>query len=405
MKDNLLGQLLLLKTMGIKPNYSELARVYGMDRHTIKKYFENGGKMERKGNDRKSIYDKYIDDIENQFSKPGVNKIGAYEFLKDKYGKDNIGSYSGFRHYTVRKGLKIQKAQIPHVRFETPPGKQLQNDWKEDIKLKDKEGNEYNFNIMTSTLGYSRMHIFVYSTSKTTEAYLRCLIDTLNKIGGCPNEILTDNMAAVVSIKNGSKNKHGKILTFEKDTGIKIKLCKARSPQTKGKDESSNRFINRLYSYDGEFKDEKELIEIIEKLNIEVNNQINQTTNMPPVVLFEKEKEYLSPLPNKVLLKDYVDTSFTQVVPPTQLISYKGSQYSVPAKYIGKRVKAYVIDNKLYIYFNTELINIHELSNIRFNYKKDDYIEGLSCVLKNKEIDIDSYALENLKAFDKMKGK
>ena len=53
-------------------------------------------------------------------------------------------------------------------------------------------------------------------------------------------------MTAVVSITNDSKKKHRKIKVFKKDTVIKIKLCKARSPQTKGKDESVNRIVSWL---------------------------------------------------------------------------------------------------------------------------------------------------------------
>ncbi len=93
---------------------------------------------------------------------------------------------------------------------------------------------------MTSTLGYSREHIFVYTKGKTTEDFLRCIIDTLYRLGGTPEHILTDNMTRlVVSITNGSKRKHQKIRAFEKDSGMKIRLCKTRSPQTKGKDNDS----------------------------------------------------------------------------------------------------------------------------------------------------------------------
>ena len=53
-------------------------------------------------------------------------------------------------------------------------------------------------------------------------------------------------MTAVVSITNDSKKKHRKIKVFKKDTVIKIKICKARSPQTKGKDESVNRIVSWL---------------------------------------------------------------------------------------------------------------------------------------------------------------
>ncbi|HIX81162.1 MAG TPA: ribonuclease H-like domain-containing protein, partial [Candidatus Erysipelatoclostridium merdavium] len=66
---------------------------------------------------------------------------------------------------------------------------------------------------------------------------------------------------------------------------------------------------------------------------------------MPPHILFEKEKEYLRPLPNKVMLDSYVDNVITQIVPPTLLVTYNGSGYSVPTKFINKRVKLVPIEN------------------------------------------------------------
>lgn len=81
--------------------------------------------------------------------------------------------------------------------------------------------------------------------------------------------------------------------TFCKDIGIKAKHCKVRSPETKGKVESQNRFMKWLILYNGEFETEEELINIIEK----INKKVNDTTELTPIFLFEKEKEYLKPLP------------------------------------------------------------------------------------------------------------
>ena len=44
MERNIIGDLLIFKTMGMKPNFSELERIYGIERHTIAKYWRNGGK-------------------------------------------------------------------------------------------------------------------------------------------------------------------------------------------------------------------------------------------------------------------------------------------------------------------------------------------------------------------------
>lgn len=398
--NNLLGTLDILRTFNMKPNYSELSRLYGKARSTIKRYYENGGKtvITRK---RDSGFDFCKDEIKELFKAKGANKKGVYEYLKDKY--PTLPSYSTFRSYTSINDIKIEKTTTPHVRYETKPGEQIQIDWKESLKMTSIDGEVFDFNIMTTTLGFSRYHKFTYTRTKTTEDFIRCVIETANHLGGLPEHILTDNMSAVVSITNGSKNKHPKIKQFERDLGIKIKLCKIRSPETKGKVESANRFLAWLIPYDGKFKNENELIQIIERINNKVNQELNKTTNMPAVVLFKKEKEYLKPLPNKVMLESYIESVETKIVPQTLLVPYKGNGYSVPVKFINKRVKLFPIDNKLYIYFNTELVAIHELSNKKFNYNEQHYVEGLGYSIKNDNIDIDMIAKDNLALLDKIR--
>ena len=47
-------------------------------------------------------------------------------------------------------------------------------------------------------------------------------------------------------------------------------------------------------------------IKIIEEINLKVNKQINSSTGVAPIMLFNKEKEYLKPLPNEEILKHYL---------------------------------------------------------------------------------------------------
>lgn len=44
------------------------------------------------------------------------------------------------------------------------------------------------------------------------------------------------------------------------------------------------------------------------------NNQINTGTGILPSTLFDKEKEYLKPLPNRILLESYLDETFRYTV-------------------------------------------------------------------------------------------
>ena len=393
MEINIFGEPTIMKQLDMKPNFSELSRKYGIDRHTIKKYYKEGGKIIKRRKEKFSKYNLYADEISKTINKPGVNIKATFEFLKDKYPELDW-NYNGLKDFINRHQLKDSNNLKAHVRFETGPGEELQVDWKESLKLHNRTGNEYLFNIFSATLSYSREHLFVYSLTRTTEDFIRCLIDVLKRTG-LPKRILTDNMGAIVSIRNGSKHKHPKIVAFEKDIGIKIKLCKPRSPETKGKDESANRFINWIKPYDYEFDNESELIQIIQRIESKCNQEINKTTGMPPIALFTKEKEYLSDIPNKLLLESYLQDVYEAVVPSTMLVSYKGKGYSVPINYINKKVKMYPIDNELYIYFKDELIATHTIGNLSFNYKEEHYIQGLATHFDNGN-EIETVAKKNL---------
>lgn len=396
--NNLLGELYIMDQMGIKPNYSALSREYNVDRHTIKKYHINGGII-RKNPVKNSKFEPYIDEITELISRPGVSIKAAFEYLKRKYikeGKEFSITYEGLRNYLWKKGIKPNKPNItPHVRYETPPGYQLQIDWKEQMKLTTVHGEVIEFNVLTGTLGYSRLHTLVYSETRTTEDLIRCLLETIRKLGGVPKTILTDNMSSIVSIQNNRRIKHPKIIQLEKDLGLEIKLCKVKTPQTKGKDESANRFLNWLAPYDGQIESKEDLLNILKDINQKINEENNKTTQLPPLTLFQKEKEYLAPLPNEILLESYIVEVKTQIVPPTLLVRYQGAEYSVAKQFINKRVKLVPIEDKLYIYHNTQIVAIHQLSKQKINYKYEHYSEALKDVIK-KQDDIEKIAIENL---------
>jgi hypothetical protein len=97
------------------------------------------------------------------------------------------------------------------------------------------------------------------------------------------------------------------------------------------------------------------------------------------------------------MIDAYIVENLTCVVPPTLLVKFKGNEYSVPMKYINKRVKLVQIENILHIYFNTELVRTHTISSKKINYNQTDYSEALKQSIKNKDLDIVKIAEENLK--------
>lgn len=337
--------------------------------------------------------------IKEKLNIKGANIKAVYEYLKDI--DSEIGTYSNFNKYLKKHELKPFKTKKGHPRYETLPGIQAQIDWKEDLKMTSKYGEIFTFNILACKLGYSRYCYFGYSVNRTRQDVFEGLIEAFKYIGGVPNELLFDNMSTVVDISKNVRKVNTKVKAFSDDFNFKVKLCKARHAYTKGKVESANKFMDWLMPYNHEFKDENDLILIIKRINEKVNQAICQATNMPPILLYQKEKEYLQPLASKRIIESYLAHDLTLKVQKDSLITYKGCKYSVPPKYIGKVVTAKVTSLKLSIYFNTELIAVHLLSAKRINYQSEHYKELLRYSMKAEDA-IDALAAVNLKQFDEL---
>jgi hypothetical protein len=79
------------------------------------------------------------------------------------------------------------------------------------------------------------------------------------------------------------------------------------------------------------------------------------------------------------------------------MISFESRLYSVPPKYISKRVSVQCFDNQLHVYYNTELIALHSPSNKHLNYQSDHYKQISKLTLPFDEDDIEEIAKNNLK--------
>lgn len=393
---------------GIKPNFSRMAKETGVSRQTLSRLWKDDEALMRPRQKKSSQFDPYYSEIRQKFEENTTTIKAIFKYFQLKYPGSAFKSYDSFKHYVkANRFTELRQNRLQaHVRFETDPGHQIQVDWKEDIKFRFKSGRTIRFNIFTAVYGYSRYVELVYSRGRTTTDFLRCLIEVLKRAGRIPAEIYTDNMAAVVNVSKKRKIKHSIIRAFEKDTGINIRLAKVRSPQSKGKVESANRFIEWLQPWQGELENEQELIEKIAQLNTEINKEVSKTTSFPRKALMVKEKEYLRPMPHKLVLESYLSDAKSQKVPSTMLIDYKGHGYSVPKRLIGKTVKIVENDDELQIYYNNDLICTHQVTDQPFNYRPEDYHEGLESVLKGRQepLSIEEMTRKNLAGLAGIKG-
>lgn len=396
MDETLKTQLRILKLSEIKPNFSELGRIHGYDRRTVKKYYDGyEGKPAR--HDKPSRLDEHRDLIIEKLGIKGAKLRSAYEVLIEKH--PDVGTYSNFCKYVRAKGLKPGRIPPGHPRYETPPGKQAQADWKEGIKVANRHGETFTFNVFSYVLGNSRYKVFTYSTSRTRQDVIECLMSSFTATGGVPREILFDNMSSIVSFDGGRRKVDGRMKAFARDFGFRMRFCKPYHPSTKGKVEAANKFIDWIVPYEGEFESEDELIRILEGINRKANTRANGETGVPPVLLFQKEKDSLLPLPPREVMDSYLERDRLTTVRKDSLVTYGNSKYSVPPGYIGETVGIKVSGAELRIYHGGVMIASHEVSGRRINYEDSHYRELMRMSAGDGE-SVDALAERNLRLMD-----
>lgn len=413
MERNLMAELNMDRQDGIKPNFSDVARRYGVDRHTVSKYWNGGGPSPEDGrHGRASGFDRYRDEIEEKAKLPGVTAKGIHELLLERHAGDEppVPGYSAFTNYLRTRGIApgAQDGEA-HPRFETAPGEQLQFDWKEDVTMHDRSGAEYRFDVYTSTLGFSRMHYFVRSPTRTRDDLLACMADNIRWLGGVPRQWLTDNMSAVATFDaDGRRSRDRRVQAFAREAGFELVLCRPRTPQTKGKDESANRFLTRLRAYEGDFDGWQGLDAAIARVCRRSNEEPNRTTGLPPELLFRREKEALGPLPRDAVLSALVGEVSWQVVPPTMLVRCAGRQFSVPRRCVGRKVRLLLVPGgQLRVYDGGELVATHDTTAAGgpIVYRGADYADAMAGKRwGGPDADIEEQARRNLELLGRLGG-
>lgn len=401
----------IMESLNMKINKSELARQLNVDRRTIDKYLN--GYVQNKNRKRSSKIDEFYDVILLLLSEESMQRFYykrvLWQYLKDNHGLDC--SASAFRAYISRKPefqAYFTDGKRTHsvgsiVRFETPPGEQAQFDWKENIKYITKDGEILQVNIGVLLLSNSRFRTYYLSISKAQSVLISFLMESFEAIGGVPKTILTDNLKTVMDSHRTEYSKgvvNERFEQFAKDSGFEVMPCIAGRPRTKGKVESPMKILDEIHAYQGKF-DYEELHQFLQTLNERVNHSYNQGNGKIPILALQQEKSHLLPLPRKEIRDSYKIKHKLVKVNPSSMITYKSNQYSVPAEYKGKTVGLQVYDNQIYIYYNTDLIAQHQLSSKRLNYKKEHYVDVLSRGMP-KYPDIDELAKKNLLAINEV---
>ena len=122
-------------------------------------------------------------------------------------------------------------------------------------------------------------------------------------------------------------------------------------------------------------------------------------TSISPVLLYYKEKEYLHPMPRREIVESCLEPAKVKVA-NTQLIYYKGCQYSVDRSLINEYVQPEEFNGKLYLYYKGKCIASHNLTSNPINYASEHYTQLMGC--KVKQEDIESTVSRNLEIMNQL---
>jgi len=154
------------------------------------------------------------------------------------------GSYT-----TLRRALLVVRTALPRepeVRFETPPGKQTQADWKH-LGLWPLGEEMVELHAMVAVLGHSRAPAIRIATNCTRESTFERLLRCLDDLGGVTSEILVDRDPAFCNNSGVGPLFVAAWVDLCDLLGTTPRACQPRRAKTKGKVERVNREIEESF--------------------------------------------------------------------------------------------------------------------------------------------------------------
>ena len=262
------------------------------------------------------------------------------------------GGHTILRDYIQPKRAMRSAGERKTVRFETPPGQQLQSDWGQvDVWI---AGQMQRVHFIVNTLGYSRRFHFWCTDSGDAEHTYEGLIRTFEYLGGVTNEVLVDNQKAAVLLPRGNK---GEPAVFQERFvdlallyGFEPKACRPYRARTKGKDERMVGYIkHHFFVRYREFDSWAHLNHMAEQwLGEEADQRVHGTVKEVVAERFVREKGALKTLPAR-----RYDTAYYEqrMAGWDGYVDVRGNRYSLPSELAGRPVRIRIsLDGLLTIY-------------------------------------------------------
>lgn len=330
----------------------KIARSLRLSRPTVKKYIATPDPVRRKKRIRSSKLDPYQDRIKAFLDQDPDVKAPVMLQRIQKDGFD--GKITIVRDY-LRKLRGRRTLRIPFIRFESPPGRQLQIDWGHfgSLRYNDTVRKLY---AMAAVECHSRMAYVEFTHSQNQHALHQALLNAFIHLGGTTEEIVVDNMVTAVIERQGSLIRfNDAFLDFLRIFNIVPVACNVAAPHEKGKIENVIKYVRHNFWPLRTLTDLGDVNrQVKEWLETVANVRIHQTTGQRPVDRWADVR--LRPLPE--FLPDCRETE-TLKVHKDFAVRFDGNAYTTPPWAIGRQITLKADQSTVTIFYRQKKIAAH----------------------------------------------
>ena len=312
----------------------EIAQQLGISRTTTRKYLKHPEAVIRKPRAQQpSKLDPFREQIKRWVMEDHCTNCEVlFERLQKLGYTGGISILKGYVH-PLRPAIA---GHAPVQRYETKPGEQIQFDWGEFVYEHD--GISHKFYRFVAILGYSRMRFVTFVKRCDTPTLIRCLMEAFESFGGLTKTALTDRMKSVLLEMEENKPRwNPRFADFMVSIAVAARVCKAYTPQTKGKVERTVSHVKTSFWAGVGFTDLDDLNRQAYRWCERINARVHRTTHARPIDRLAEE--HLRSLPEAFAWERFATEE--RKVTWDGYVSYDGVLYGLPGvlKLAGKFVQ------------------------------------------------------------------
>ena len=331
----------MLRLKGLGWGSKRIAAELGCSRTTVRHWLAQGG-WHRCGSPSRS---KQLDEVSDWLRERFHRHAGNADVVRQELAHEKGISVS---LRTVERAVaplrrELVAAARATVRFETPPGEQLQIDFGE--RRVEIDGVGVKVFLFVATLGYSRrLHVRAYGHEKQ-DSWFDGMESAFQAFGGVPREVLLDNARALILHHDPASREvvlHPRLHAFARHWGFRIRACAPYRARTKGKDERGVGYVKSNAIAGRRFASWPEMEAHLAAWTREVADvRVHGTTGETPMQRFTRDEaaalRALSEVPPFISSRELL-----RRVSADCAIAVDGNVYSVPWRLIGEPVRVMV---------------------------------------------------------------